>query len=325
MAFVMEPEVFAELYQDQTAGEELRNLLETVKNSIFLLVSSMKADESFPVFTERKEVFGGTFFREFKKVFAAEGHFRFYEELKNELGDGFHLWNQMKREELYRMLQYLWLTERSWQKLPVGTLERGAEFLYAWCHQPELETPKGLRLPEKSQRNLGELRKCLKGQPEAFAESLSEWKRTDRVEAKLWYPAFSETADVRRLRQGIREIAGPERQRLVWKLGRVTEIMVCPWSDFRKLERPGLQEMLQKMEELKEENCRSSELAERVLDYLYYSFRSEGQYDSNEVYQMKCDCHREIVRCTAMVARMEKLHEKPSGKMSRSLHSAGRS
>ena len=106
---------------------------------------------------------------------------------------------------------------------------------------------------------------------------------------------------------------------------RVTEIMVCPWSDFRKLERPGLQEMLQKMEELKEENCRSSELAERVLDYLYYSFRSEGQYDSNEVYQMKCDCHREIVRCTAMVARMEKLHEKPSGKMSRSLHSAGRS
>ena len=208
------------------------------------------------------------------------------------------------------MLQYLWLTERSWQKLPVGTLERGAEFLYAWCHQPELETPKGLRLPEKSQRNLGELRKCLKGQPEAFAESLSEWKRTDRVEAKLWYPAFSETADVRRLRQGIREIAGPERQRLVWKLGRVTEIMVCPWSDFRKLERPGLQEMLQKMEELKEENCRSSELAERVLDYLYYSFRSEGQYDSNEVYQMKCDCHREIVRCTAMVARMEKLHEK---------------
>ena len=25
---------------------------------------------------------------------------------------------------------------------------------------------------------------------------------------------------------------------------------------------------------------------------------------------MKCDCHREIVRCTAMVARMEKLHEK---------------
>ena len=310
MAFVMEPEVFAELYQDQTAGEELRNLLETVKNSIFLLVSSMKADESFPVFTERKEVFGGTFFRKFKKVFATEGHFRFYEELKNELGDGFHLWNQMKREELYRMLQYLWLTERSWQKLPVGTLERGAEFLYAWCHQPELETPKGLRLPEKSQRNLGELRKCLKGQPEAFAESLSEWKRTDRVEAKLWYPAFSETADVRRLRQGIREIAGPERQRLVWKLGRVTEIMVCPWSDFRKLERPGLQEMLQKMEELKEENCRSSELAERVLDYLYYSFRSEGQYDSNEVYQMKCDCHREIVRCTAMVARMEKLHEK---------------
>ena len=111
-------------------------------------------------------------------------------------------------------------------------------------------------------------------------------------------------------RQAIREIAGPERQRLVWKLGRVTEIMVCPWSDFRKLERPGLQEMLQKMEELKEENCRSSELAERVLDYLYYSFRSEGQYDSNEVYQMKCDCHREIVRCTAMVARMEKLHEK---------------
>ena len=90
----------------------------------------------------------------------------------------------------------------------------------------------------------------------------------------------------------------------------MTEIMVCPWSDFRKLERPGLQEMLQKMEELKEENCRSSELAERVLDYLYYSFRSEGQYDSNEVYQMKCDCHREIVRCTAMVARMEKLHEK---------------
>ena len=179
MAFVMEPEVFAELYQDQTAGEELRNLLETVKNSIFLLVSSMKADESFPVFTERKEVFGGTFFREFKKVFATEGHFRFYEELKNELGDGFHLWNQMKREELYRMLQYLWLTERSWQK-------RGAEFLYAWCHQPELETPKGLRLPEKSQRNLGELRKCLKGQPEAFAESLSEWKRTERVEAKLW-------------------------------------------------------------------------------------------------------------------------------------------
>ena len=130
------------------------------------------------------------------------------------------------------------------------------------------------------------------------------------MEAKLWYPTFSETADVRRLRQGIREIAGPERQRLVWKLGRVTEIMVCPWSDFRKLERPGLQEMLQKMEELKEENCRSSELAERVLDYLYYSFRSEGQYDSNEVYQMKCDCHREIVRCTAMVARMEKLHEK---------------
>lgn len=185
MAFVMEPEVFAELYQDQTAGEELRNLLETVKNSIFLLVSSMKADESFPVFTERKEVFGGTFFRKFKKVFATEGHFRFYEELKNELGDGFHLWNQMKREELYRMLQYLWLTERSWQKLPVGTLERGAEFLYAWCHQPELETPKGLRLPEKFQRNLGELRKCLKGQPEAFAESLSEWKRTDRVEAKL--------------------------------------------------------------------------------------------------------------------------------------------
>lgn len=90
----------------------------------------------------------------------------------------------------------------------------------------------------------------------------------------------------------------------------MTEIMVCPWSDFRKLERPGLQEMLQKMEELKEENCRSSELAERVLDYLYYSFRSEGQYDSNEVYQMKCDCHREIVRCTAMVTRMEKLHEK---------------
>lgn len=42
MAFVMEPEVFAELYQDQTAGEELRNLLETVKNSIFLLVSSLK-------------------------------------------------------------------------------------------------------------------------------------------------------------------------------------------------------------------------------------------------------------------------------------------
>lgn len=41
------------------------------------------------------------------------------------------------------MLQYLWLTERSWQKLPVGTLERGAEFLYAWCHQPELETAKG--------------------------------------------------------------------------------------------------------------------------------------------------------------------------------------
>lgn len=150
-------------------GRGLRNLLETVKNSIFLLVSSMKADESFPVFTERKEVFGGTFFRKFKKVFATEGHFRFYEELKNELGDGFHLWNQMKREELYRMLQYLWLTERSWQKLPVGTLERGAEFLYAWCHQPELETPKGLRLPEKSQRNLGELRKCLKGQLEAFA------------------------------------------------------------------------------------------------------------------------------------------------------------
>ena len=96
------------------------------------------------------------------------------------------------------------------------------------------------------------------------------------MEAKLWYPTFSETADVRRLRQGIREIAGPERQRLVWKLGRVTEIMVCPWSDFRKLERPGLQEMLQKMEELKEENCRSSELAERVLDYLYYSSGAKG-------------------------------------------------
>ena len=81
MAFVMEPEVFAELYQDQTAGEELRNLLETVKNSIFLLVSSMKADESFPVFTERTAVVGGTFVRDFKQVFAAVGHFRFYDEL----------------------------------------------------------------------------------------------------------------------------------------------------------------------------------------------------------------------------------------------------
>lgn len=312
MAFVMGPEVFAELYQDRTAGEQVRNALETVKNSIFLLVSSMKADESFPIFTERKEVFGETFFREFKKLFEAEGHFRFYEELKNELGEAFHLWNQMKQKELYRMLQYLWLTERGWQKLPVKTLEQGAEFLYAWCHQPELEAPRGLRLPEKSQRNLGELRKCLRGQAEVFAESLADWnkRRTEQVEGRPWYPAFSETADVRRLRQGIREIAGPERQSLAWKLGRVTEIMVCPWSDFRKLERPGLQEMLKKMEELKEENCRSSEMAERVLDYLYYSFRSEGQYDTDEVYQMKCDCHREIVRCTAMVARMEKIHEK---------------
>lgn len=312
MTFVMEPEIFVELYQDRMAGEQLRNLLETVKNSIFLLVSSMKADESFPVFTENPLVFGGNFFREFKKLFAAEGHFRFYEELKNELGDGFHLWNQMKREELYRMLQYLWLTEKGWQKLSVRTLEQGTEFLYAWCHQPEVEVPKGLCLSEKSQRNLGELRKCLRGQAEAFVESLSEWesKRTGRVEGKPWYPVFSETADVRRLRQGIRDIVGPERQRLAWKLDRVTEIMVCPWSDFQKLERPGLQEMLKKMEELKEENCRSSEMAERVLDYLYYSFRSEGQHDTDEVYQMKCDCHREIVRCTAMVARMEKIHEK---------------
>ena len=312
MAFVMEPELFTELYKERAAGEQLRNMLENVKNSIFLLVSSMKADESFPIYTENTSVFGETFFRESKKLFETEVHVRFYEELKNELGECFHLWNQMRQEEIYRMLQYLWLTERSWQKLPVEILEQGTEFLYAWCHQLELEVPKELRLPKKSQRNLRELRKCLKGQAETFMECLSEWKmkKTDRVEEKIWYPAFMETADVRRLRQGIREIAGQERQRLTWKLSRVTEIMVCPWRDFQKLERPGLQEMLEKMEELKEENCRSSETAERVLDFLYYSFQSEGKYDTDEVYQMKCECHREIVRCTAIVARMEKIHEK---------------
>ena len=312
LAFVMSPEVFAELYQESTAREAVRKMLEVVKNSIFLLVSSMKADESFPVFTEKKEIFGETFFRELQKLSRAGGHFRLYEELKNELGECFHLWNQMKRQELYKLLQYLWLTEKNWQKVSTERLEEGADFLCRWYHQPELETPPGLRLPEKSHRSMKELRNYLKNQAENFMEQAfdRETERTRQCQEKPWYPAFAETADVRRLKQGIEEIAGQEKRKVQLKLSRVTEIMTCPWSDFKKLERPGLQEMLKRMEEMKEENCRSSETAERMLDYLYYSFRSEGHYDSDDIYQMKCDCYREIVRCTCTVARLEKINRK---------------
>ena len=305
-AFVMEPGVFAELYQENVSREQLKKVLEAIKNSIFLLVSSMKADESFPIFTEKKEVFGGTLFPELENLSALGEHFRLYEELKNELGNCFHVWNQMAREELQRLFQYLWLTENSWQKVSPEILEQGADFLYHWYHQPELEKPDGLQLPEKTHRNLSELRNVLKNQAGFFRKNDLESEGIRRIEEKPWYPVFTETADVRRLRQGIREIAGQERQRLTWKLGRVTEIMLCPWSDFKKLERTGLQEMLKKMEELKAESCRSSEMAERVLDYLYYSFQSEGRYDSDEIYEMKCECHRAIVQCTVKVAQLEK-------------------
>lgn len=312
LAFVMSPEVFAELYQENTTREAVRKMLEVVKNSIFLLVSSMKADESFPVLTEKKEIFGETFFRELQKLSRAGGHFRLYEELKNEQGECFHLWNQMKRQELYKLLQYLWLTEKNWQKVSTERLEEGADFLCRWYHQPELETPPGLRLPEKSHRSMKELRNYLKNQAENFMEQAfdRETERTRQCQEKPWYPAFAETADVRRLKQGIEEIAGQEKRKVQLKLSRVTEIMTCPWSDFKKLERPGLQEMLERMEEMKEESCRSSETAERMLDYLYYSFRSEGHYDSDDIYQMKCDCYREIVRCICTVARLEKINRK---------------
>lgn len=218
----------------------------------------------------------------------------------------------MKRQELYKLLQYLWLTEKNWQKVSTERLEEGADFLCRWYHQPELETPPGLRLPEKSHRSMKELRNYLKNQAENFMEQAfdRETERTRQLQEKPWYPAFAETSDVRRLKQGIKEIAGQEKRNVQLKLSRVTEIMTCPWSDFRKLERPGLQEMLKRMEEMKEENCRSSETAERMLDYLYYSFRSEGQYDSDDIYQMKCDCYQEIVRCTCTVARLEKINRK---------------
>ncbi|MFQ9151279.1 MAG: hypothetical protein ACLR6B_06815 [Blautia sp.] len=35
LAFVMSPEVFAELYQENTTREAVRKMLEVVKNSIF--------------------------------------------------------------------------------------------------------------------------------------------------------------------------------------------------------------------------------------------------------------------------------------------------
>ena len=194
------------------------------KKQHFSFGSSMKADESFPVLTEKKEIFGETFFRELQKLSRAGGHFRLYEELKNELGECFHLWNQMKRQELYKLLQYLWLTEKNWQKVSTESLEEGADFLCRWYHQPELETPPGLRLPEKSHRSMEVLRNYLKNQAENFMEQAfdRETERTRQCQEKPWYPAFAETSDVRRLKQGIEEIAGQEKRKVQLKLRRVT-------------------------------------------------------------------------------------------------------
>lgn len=326
-AFVIPLDIFAALYGTEDARNELQeSFCLDNRNSVFLLTASMKADESFQILTQNPHIFCSDLFPEMKRIFESKEEFRLYEEMKNELGDRYHVFNQLQEDEIFRLLRYIQLIEG---KKSAGSEERLGDYaslLYTWYHYPDFGLEREIGLPPKRNHSLTELGSCLRREAGRVWNQMDDWIDSIRenrpeeqklrelvtcsaAEEKEWHPVFAENSQVRRLRRGIQAIADLSHIPLYVRMHQVEQIMTHPWSDYDQDKYEGLSEMLKTLDDLQGKGFHSEKTAMRVLDYLCYSIRNREKHDAEEIFKMKCDCYEQVVRCSSMCAELEVIKE----------------
>lgn len=323
-AFVLPLSVFCELYEHEEVRKELQeNIQRDNKNTLILLTASMKADESFSILTQNPQIFCSELFPEMKKIFAAEQRFKLYKEIGNELGERYHIFNQLREQEIFRMLQYIRIVDGKEEVEMTERLSDYAFLLYAWYHYPDFGWEREIGLPEKNNHSLEQLGNCLRRENGRIWQQMERWLndlqkdmqgerslkelvRNMEPEEKEWHPVFSENSEIRRLRRGIRGIADLHNKMLVVKLHQVEQVLREPCCNYEEMQGKGLNRMLKMLEELQSKQLYSDMIAKYILEYLQYSV---GKWEQEDIYKEKCRIYEAIVEYSCMYEELKKINK----------------
>lgn len=325
-AFIIPLNLFCDFYESMEMRRELQELLRLDhKTSVILLTASMKADESFSLLTENPIIFCSGLFPEMERILHSDENLRFYQEMHNELGSRFHALNQLSKGQILSFLVHLYYIEG--QDIPhPERLEDYAEVLYDWYHIPDFGLKEMIGLPMKSSCHLSELRDAFRqgnGQiwtlldgwvNRLYEGKPEEWKLKDlsvhsHGKEIMRYPMFVENGDVRRLRRAILGIAGPETTSLSMGLWKVEQLLLCPFSRPIQMKNIVINSMLKFLDEMKVKQIQSEKTAVSVLDYLNYTIYNKEKDENQKLFQMKCDCYEQRIRCSGRRAELKKTQE----------------
>lgn len=316
-AFVMSMELFAVFYKDSEIWQELHDSLKKGGGSILILTSAANADDSFSLLTSHGDIFPVV-----RKIINRGRHVRFYEELSNEMGKRYHVFNQMRKEEIRRLLQYMQIVEGAWEEKREGQLDDYTDFLYAQYHFVGFGEAWGTDLPEKGKRSLRELATSLEKKQsriwqqmdrciEAIRKNSADSRGLELIiqsrfeEEKEWHPRFIENADVRRIRRAVQGVAVGTGREIAAKLQQVEGSLTMAWNDYENRERKELHRMAQMLERLQERGIRSDEIVIRVLDYLYYSISSRERYEAQSLFCQKSQYSEKLIECLCTRKELE--------------------
>lgn len=326
-AFVMPMEVFAALYGDADVRQELWGCLKKGGSSVLILTAAANADDSFSILTGHADIFPAV-----RKIMDRGRHIRFYEELGNELGKGYHLFNQMRREEIRRLLQYLQIAEGAWEEEREGQLEDYTAILYAWYHCAGFGEEWKIDLPARERRSMRELAAYLKQkqcriwqqmdccaeairEKDAGSGSLEQMIRSMFAEDGERHPGFMENADVRRIRRAVQGVSGGMSRQIAVKLQQVENSLTFAWTDYEKREQKELYRMLRLLEKLQESGIRSQEIVIRVLDYLHYSIGNCERYEAEKLFLQKSEYSEKLIESLCAKAELENTISQPQERL----------
>ena len=170
-AFVIPIALFCELFHDEEQQDRLREILEKSSTDLILIQASCNAEESRKYLTGTDTVFAGSLFPEMTYVLRDEVFL--FPGMAKEFGRRYHVWNQLSREDIRRMLQREYFFSTSGPRADPSYLDVYADILFLWFHNARFQQLFPGLFPGENDRRLSAMRDLLKR--EGTWQQMNSW------------------------------------------------------------------------------------------------------------------------------------------------------
>ncbi len=342
-AFVFPIDVYYELYERNEDRLELLTAWNKYRQkSIFLIVANCRADASLGYLTDHDGVFGSSLGAEVEQLLKWKHRFVWYHEMKRVLKNRYNAWNQFRREDIERMIEYGGICE-NWS-FDWSHLDDYVDFIYAWYHSSAFASCYPGMFPAKEKRSLDALAECLGGRNsrvwERMEQAIEELnkKKKDRksllhmikqmysINTDIMHPTLEESFEQRELADiPIEELLADgtgayERQILAGRFFDVIQELRKPWSDGNvtvalqrgfgggyEAESPVsyCAQMLSKLNNSGIASYQAVEKIVRMMEYCIGKGCEDRQFDP-DLFDKKMRCRETIVRIAMEIAELQK-------------------